>query len=290
MNKIVNTNQILSQITDGMTIGIGGWGARRKPMSIIRAICKSDLKDLTIVTYGGPDVGLLCSAKKVKKLIFGFVSLDIIPLDSHFRKARQAGEIKELMEIDEGMLQWGLRAAAMRLPFLPTRVGFGTDVLGKNKEIKLVKSPYDDGEELIAMPAINLDVSLLHVNTADEKGNTLIYGPDPFFDDLFARAAKQTFVSAEQIIKTSEFKKAEVAVYNHFERNLVHGVFHSEGGAHPTSCDPNYGIDIAHLKEYSQASDSFDDYYKKFINISDNEYLDVVGGMSHVNSISKTIF
>ena len=66
--------------------------------------------------------------KKVKKLIFGFVSLDIIPLDSHFRKARQAGEIKELMEIDEGMLQWGLRAAAMRLPFLPTRVGFGTDV------------------------------------------------------------------------------------------------------------------------------------------------------------------
>ena len=71
MNKIVNTNQILSQITDGMTIGIGGWGARRKPMSIIRAICKSDLKDLTIVTYGGPDVGLLCSAKKVKKLIFG---------------------------------------------------------------------------------------------------------------------------------------------------------------------------------------------------------------------------
>jgi len=273
-----------------MTIGIGGWGARRKPMSIIRAICKSNLKDLTIVSYGGPDVGLLCSAKKVKKLIFGFVSLDIIPLDSHFRKARQAGEIKELMEIDEGMLQWGLRAAAMRLPFLPTRVGFGTDVLGKNKEIKLVKSPYDDGEELVAMPAINLDVSLLHVNKADEKGNTLIYGPDPFFDDLFARAAKQTFVSAEQIVKTSEFKKAEVAVYNRFERNLVDGVFHSEGGAHPTSCDPNYGIDIAHLKEYSQASDSFEDYYKKFINISKNEYLDAVGGMSHVNSISKTVF
>ena len=290
MNKIVNINQILNQITDGMTIGIGGWGARRKPMSIIRAICKSDLKDLTIVSYGGPDVGLLCAAKKVKKLIFGFVSLDIIPLDSHFRKARQAGEIKELMEIDEGMLQWGLRAAAMRLPFLPTRVGFGTDVLDKNKEIKFVKSPYDDGEELIAMPAINLDVSLLHVNKADEKGNTLIYGPDPFFDDLFARAAEQTFVSAEQIVKTSEFKKAEVAVYNRFERNLVDGVFHSEGGAHPTSCDPNYGIDIAHLKEYSQASDSFEDYYKKFINISKNEYLDAVGGMSHVNSISKTVF
>ena len=65
-----------------MTIGIGGWGARRKPMSLIREICKSTLKDLTIVSYGGPDVGMLCSSGKVKKLIFGFVSLDLIPLDA----------------------------------------------------------------------------------------------------------------------------------------------------------------------------------------------------------------
>ena len=193
------------------------------------------------------------------------------------------------MEIDEGMLQWGLRATQQCVYLFTTRVGFGTDVLGKNKEIKLVKSPYD-GEELIAMPAINLDVSLLHVNTADEKGNTLIYGPDPFFDDLFARAAKQTFVSAEQIIKTSEFKKAEVAVYNHFERSSKWSISF-RGGAHPTSCDPNYGIDIAHLKEYSQASDSFfDDYYKKFINISNNEYLDAVGGMSHAKFNFKNDF
>ena len=101
MDKVLTYQEFINQLSDGMTIGIGGWGARRKPMSLIRAICQSDLKDLTLVSYGGPDVGLLCAHQKVKKLIFGFVSLDMIPLDAHFRKARQNGEI-EVMELDEG--------------------------------------------------------------------------------------------------------------------------------------------------------------------------------------------
>ena len=70
-----------------------------------------------------------------QKLIFGFVSLDLIPLEAHFRQARQKQEI-EVMELDEGMVQWGLRAAAMKMSFLPTRVGMGTDVLKYNPEIK----------------------------------------------------------------------------------------------------------------------------------------------------------
>ena len=114
MDKVLTHDEVLDQLTSDMVIGVGGWGARRKPMSLVRAICQSDLKDLTIVSYGGPDVGLLCAHKKVKKLIFGFVSLDLIPLEAHFRLARQNQEIK-VMELDEGMLQWGLRAAAMRV-------------------------------------------------------------------------------------------------------------------------------------------------------------------------------
>ena len=112
-------------------------------MSLVREICQSDIKDLTVVSYGGPDIGLLCAHKKVKKLIFGFVSLDVIPLEAHFRQARQNKEI-EVMELDEGMLQWGLRSAAMNLPFLPTRVGFGTDVLTHNPELKFVTSPFQN--------------------------------------------------------------------------------------------------------------------------------------------------
>ena len=94
---------MIDSLRDGMTIGIGGWGSRRKPMSLVRAIARSDLRDLTVVSYGGPDVGLLCALGRVRKLIFGFVSLDSIPLEPHFRRARQTGSIPEIVELDEGM-------------------------------------------------------------------------------------------------------------------------------------------------------------------------------------------
>ena len=153
-DKRMAARAIVAQLRDGMTIGIGGWGPRRKPMALVREILRSPLKDLTIVAYGGADVGMLCAAGKVKKLVFAFVSLDAIPLEPWFRKAREAGQIA-VLELDEGMLQWGLKAAAFGLPFLPTRVGLGTDLAALGG-LKTVTSPYGDGEVLIAMPALKL--------------------------------------------------------------------------------------------------------------------------------------
>ena len=66
MDKRIGEDDVVAELRDGMTIGIGGWGSRRKPMSLVREILRSPLKDLTIVSYGGPDVGLLCAAGKVK--------------------------------------------------------------------------------------------------------------------------------------------------------------------------------------------------------------------------------
>ena len=83
-------NAVIAEIQSGMTIGIGGWGSRRKPMSLVRALARSSVTDLTVVSYGGPDLGILCATGKVKKAIYGFVSLDSIPLEPHFRKARQS--------------------------------------------------------------------------------------------------------------------------------------------------------------------------------------------------------
>src|SRR5882757_3890521 len=137
LNKELTAAAAVAQLRSGMTLGIGGWGPRRKPMTLVREILRSDLKDLTVVSYGGPDVGMLCAAGKVKKLIFPFVTLDAIPLEPYYRKARESGAI-EVMELDEGMFEWGLRAAGMRLSFLPTRVGLATDVLAKNPQIKSI--------------------------------------------------------------------------------------------------------------------------------------------------------
>src|ERR1700685_1687463 len=117
-------DEVAGELRSGMTIGIGGWGSRRKPMALVRALAASDLTDLTVVSYGGPDVGLLIAAGKVRRLVTGFVSLDSIPLEPHFRLARQRAAI-ELTELDEGMLHWGLLAGAHPLAFLPLRAGGG---------------------------------------------------------------------------------------------------------------------------------------------------------------------
>ena len=192
MNKQLTIEEFVASLKSGMTIGIAGWGPRRKPMALIRAILRSDLTDLTIVAYGGPEVGMLCAAGKVKKLIFGFVSMDAIPLEPYFRKAREAGTL-DILELDEGMLQWGLKAAAFHLPFLPTHVGLGTDVM-THGGFKTVQSPYDDGEVLLAMPAVKLDAALLHVHRADKLGNIQALGPDTYYDEWFAREHRRALL------------------------------------------------------------------------------------------------
>ena len=121
-DKRASLEDVVGELRDGMTVGFGGWGSRRKPMAVVRAILRSDLRDLTVVSYGGPDVGLLCAARRVRKVVYGFVTLDSIALDPHFRRARQQAMI-EAMEIDEGMFYLGLLAASQRVPFLPTRAG-----------------------------------------------------------------------------------------------------------------------------------------------------------------------
>ena len=250
MDKRTTETAVIAELRSGMTIGIGGWGSRRKPMSLVREILRSDLTDLTIVAYGGPDVGLLCKTGKAKKVVYGFVSLDSIPLEPHFRIARQTASI-QAVELDEGMFQWGLYAAALRLPFLPTRAGLGSDVLEVNPHLKLVKSPYEDGEELVAMPAIELDVAMVHANRADEGGNAAYLGPDPYFDDLFLRAAKRRFVSCEKIVPTAELLACSSLQRMTINRTMVDGVIEAPGGAHFTECPPDYERDEAFQKEYA---------------------------------------
>ena len=138
LDKQLKLEEFVAKLHDGMTLGIGGWATRRKPMALVRAIARSSICDLTIVAYGGPDVGLLAAMGKIRKLIFGFVSLDHLPVEPHFKAARQAG--LPVLELDEGMVHWGLRAAAMRLPFLPTRSGTATGI-AEQSELRLVQSP-----------------------------------------------------------------------------------------------------------------------------------------------------
>ena len=290
MDKTKSIAEIVAEIESGMTIGIGGWGARRKPMAFVRELLQSPVTDLTLLSYGGPDVGMLAAAGKIKKLVFGFVSMDILPLEPHFRAARQAGDF-EVMEIDEGMFQLGLKAAAARLPFLPTRVGIGSDVLTKNPHIKMIRSPYSD-EELVAVPALPIDLAVCHVNQADISGNSRISGPDPFFDEWFCRAADRAFLTTEEIVSTDAFNDPLIALQMPIERNLVQGVALAAHGAHPTSCGPRYGIDVEHLRRYSAAAkNGWSDYFNEYVEgKSLADYLELVGGADRVDSLPLPVF
>jgi len=256
-DKRMTLDEFVSELDSGMTVGIGGWGSRRKPMAAVRAILRSDLSDLTVVSYGGPDVGLLCAAGKVAKVVYGFVTLDSIPTDPHFKAARQSGAI-EAMEVDEGMFYLGLLAASQRIPFLPTRSGLGSDVLTVNPSLRTVRSPYEDGEELVAMPALRLDAAVVHVNRADASGSGQILGPDTFFDELFLGAADRRFVTTEQIVDTDRMSGEGPIQTMCISRLLTDGVIETPGGAHFTACVPDYGRDEGFQKEYVAAAGEAD--------------------------------
>ncbi|MAZ87140.1 MAG: acyl CoA--acetate/3-ketoacid CoA transferase subunit alpha [Cellvibrionaceae bacterium] len=291
MSKVQTAQEAVAQIKSGMTIGIGGWGPRRKPMALIRELLRSDVKDLTVVAYGGADVGMLCAAGKVKKVVFAFVSLDFIPLEPYFRQARQSGDI-ETMEIDEGMMLLGLRAAAWKIPFIPTNLGLGTDVIKVNADLKVIDSPYD-AKEWVAMPALALDVALIHADRSDERGVCQIKGPDLYMDDWFARAAETTIVSCDELVDTEFFHQGQQARSVFWERSQTSSVVHIPGGAHPTSCSPLYGFDVPHFKTYNASAKEggFESYFQKYIaDKNEDQYQQEIGGLNAIKALPLPVY
>lgn len=278
-DKRMTEEDVVAELRDGMTIGIGGWGSRRKPMSIVRAIARSPLTDLTVVSYGGPDVGILCATGKVRKVVYAFVSLDSIALEPHFRAARQAGAV-ETLEMDEGMFLLGLQAASWRVPFLPTRVGLGTSLMDQ-PEIRTVTSPFDDGEELVAVPALTLDAAFVHMHRGDARGNGQYLGVDPYFDDLFLGAAERRYMSVERVVPTEDLIAGGAVQTLKVSRLMTDGVIEAPFGAHFTECPPDYARDEAFQKEYAASAkdpEAWAAFRTKYIDCGDHaEYRKVVG-------------
>lgn len=251
-DKTLDADGVTRLIEDGMTIGIGGWGSRRKPLELVRAVVRSGAKDLTIVSFGGPDVGILCATGQATQVVHGFVTLDSIAIEPHFARARQAGLVGSV-ELDEAMLVSGLRAAARRLPFEVTRSGLGTAAMTRNPGIRTIRSPYADGEELVAMPAITLDLALIHLHRADASGNAQLLDGDLYFDDLFAAAAARTVVSVERIVTVESLTADAPPSTIVMDRSLVHGVVAAPGGAGFTACPPYYARDENAQRAYADA-------------------------------------
>jgi glutaconate CoA-transferase subunit A len=131
-----------------------------------------------------------------------------------------------------------------------------SDVMVVNPSLRTVRSPYADGEELVAVPALSLDAALVHLNRADARGNAQFLGPDLYFDDLFLAAASpgRRFVSVEKVVATEDLLKEGSFHTLKVNRSVVDGVIEAPNGAHFTSCEPDYGRDEAFQREYAQAA------------------------------------
>ena len=263
-DKRVTLDEIVSSLSDGMTIGIGGWGSRRKPMSIVRAIARSSLKDLTVVSYGGPDVGLLCATGKVRHIVFGFVTLDSISIEPHFRAARQAGTV-EVTEYDEGMFYLGLLAAAWRVPFLPTRA----------HEYKLpltllaLRIEHYEAMPEINVPSVLQTLSMVlghYIQPIDILSKYMT-------DDVFLMAAKQRFVSTERVVETEDLLREGPVQTLRINRSMVDGVVETPHGAHFTSCEPDYPRDEGFQREYAGSiGDKWPGFLARYVDVDETAY------------------
>jgi glutaconate CoA-transferase subunit A len=147
--------------------------------------------------------------------------------------------------------------------------------------LRTVTSPYDDAEELVAMPALRLDAALVHVNRADRNGSGQILGPDPFFDEVFLGAADRRFVTTEQIVDTEQFASEGPVQTMCVSRMLTDGVVETPGGAHFTACVPDYSRDEEFQRAYvAAASDpgEWSAFTARYLEVSEADYQSAARG------------
>ncbi len=109
-----------------------------------------------------------------------------------------------IYEYSNAIMTLRLKAGAMGLPFLPARSFGGTDGF-KHSGCKLVEDPYTK-QPIMLVPALNPDVSIVHVNQSDEYGNARVFGTGITHQEC-ALASKRVILQAEEIVSTDEIRR-----------------------------------------------------------------------------------
>lgn len=282
--KVVMTvEEAASMVRDGMTISIGGILTANHPMAIIRRIIKNGVENLTVVgsPAAGLEIDLMIGAGVVRKVATAYVGGEsLAPIGPFFRWAAVEGKV-QVWECDEAILCTALRAAAEGLPFLPWLGGVGTCLPEINPELKYFEDPIR-GQKLLAVPAMEIDVAILHASWGDPYGNIQYVG-NTYADILMARAAKKCIFQVEKVVSNEEVKRNPYLT----KISGVDAVVPAPYGSHPFSSDGFYGLDKEHLKEYVAAAkasvkgdpEPFNQYLRKYVlkPESHEDYLEKIG-------------
>ncbi len=228
-------------------LGLGGMTLNRRPVAACAEIIRQGRTGIDLVDYTGSFEGdILIGSGTVSTLRSCYFGMDILGLAPMHRRAVSAGSIR-LIEETEATIAYGLRAAQANVDFLPARIWHETDMPGARPDLKEVASPYSN-ETYVAVPALVPDVAIIHAWKADAAGNAVLAG-DLCLDASLAIASRTTIITAERIVDTAEIEEHEADILGGF----VDFVVETPGGARPTACAPEYGIDFLLLADYVES-------------------------------------
>jgi acyl CoA:acetate/3-ketoacid CoA transferase alpha subunit len=278
VDKMMSEQEAVSQfVYDGCYIGTELYGTVRAPMSLTREVIRQNKKDLRVCGQGVLELDLWLAAGLVKELDITYIGLEVYGTSSALRRAVESGQVEKCVEWSNGAITWRMKAAAMGVPFLPTRSMLGTDTLYYSAA-KVVEDPFT-GAKVALLPALVLDVALIHVHRADKYGNCQIEGISGFAAEM-SRASKRLIISAEEIVSTEEIRKyPDRTIIPYF---LVDAVVHAPYGSYPGEMAYLYGRDEPALKEWVNMSKTAEDsknYLDKYVYGVKNhdEYLELIG-------------
>jgi glutaconate CoA-transferase subunit A len=267
MSKVQSLAEaVATHVRDGMSIALGCGLESLIPFAASHEIIRQHRKNLTLI---GPisDIQFdqLIGAGCVSKVQASWVGNVAAGLGHNFRRAAEFGEpvALEIEEHSNFTIGLGLQAATMGLPFLPTRSIKGSDI-AKGPHFRRVHCPFT-GEELIGVRAIHPDVAILHVQRADDQGNTHLWGNYGVMHEA-AMAAKKVILTCEELVD-------HALIVSDPNRNLIPGfvvasVVHEPNGSFPSPAQGFSRRDDAFYFEYHQAtrtSGGFASWLEKYV-------------------------
>lgn len=255
----------------GATVGMGGQSIGRNSMALAHEIIRQGIGNLTLVGCNlALSMDLLVGAGLVKRTESGTGNLERYGATLRWRRAIEAGELEVADYSHLGMASRFL-AGALGVPFMPSKSLLGTDILNKrragdDRPFELVDNPWNPGEPVVLLPACRPDVSILHVQKADEMGNIIIDGFTTQEPEM-ARASKSVIVSCERLIDSDEVRRDPDRTTIPYI--FVDAVVEQPWGAYPTSIYKHYEHDDEHLRDYQRRArgggDDYRDYLQRFV-------------------------
>lgn len=280
MPKLLTMRSAIAEhVPDGCSVALGLQMEQMIPFAAGHELIRQKRRNLTLI---GPISDVLfdqfIGAGCAERVIAAWVGNVMMGSAYNFRRAVESGAL-EVVNMSNFSVALGLQAAAMGVPFLPTRTALGSDVAKGNDFFKEIESPFLSGDKLHAVKAIVPDVAIVHVQRADAEGNAHCWGN---FGVMLegVRAARRVIVVAEKVVDaeviSSDPNRTVIPGF------LVTAVVECPWGAHPSPVQGCYSRDDAAFQQYHEQTKTpadFEAWKSRWVTgVQDRrEYMDLVG-------------